>query len=199
MTASEGDGRARVLAAARALFLERGYMAVSMQEIADAAGMRKASLYYHFRDKEDLFVEVVRQEWQQLARGIAAELAKAATLEDQLYRVARFFFGAVHSDLGRLMSDCMQHTSPDVKLRMHKEIDALQVLLRGPIEQAVATGELRDIDPELAVALFISMLTGLIRQKKERWVDVIIDDSTAALIADIFLHGVAAPASAPRN
>jgi len=40
------------------LFQERGYTAVAMRDIAEAAGMRTASLYYHFPSKEELFVSV---------------------------------------------------------------------------------------------------------------------------------------------
>jgi len=50
------DGRDRILDVA--LFQERGYTAVAMRDIAEAAGMRTASLYYHFPSKEELFVSV---------------------------------------------------------------------------------------------------------------------------------------------
>jgi len=50
------DGRDRILDVAEGLFQERGYTAVAMRDIAEAAGMRTASLYYHFPSKEELFV-----------------------------------------------------------------------------------------------------------------------------------------------
>ena len=56
-------GRGRVLREARVLFTAQGYAAVSMQQIADAAAMNKATLYHHFRDKEDLFVAVMAEEF----------------------------------------------------------------------------------------------------------------------------------------
>ena len=55
MGAAEVGGRARILQVARAAFVERGYAAVSMQELAGAAGLTKAAIYYHFRDKQELF------------------------------------------------------------------------------------------------------------------------------------------------
>jgi hypothetical protein len=42
------DTRARILDAARTLFAERGYAGTSMRDLADALGMTKAALYYHF-------------------------------------------------------------------------------------------------------------------------------------------------------
>jgi TetR/AcrR family transcriptional repressor of nem operon len=41
-------------------FIERGYDAVSMRDIADAAGLTKGALYGHFRSKGQLLVEVIR-------------------------------------------------------------------------------------------------------------------------------------------
>lgn len=50
--------RARIVAAAATVFAERGYDGASIREIAQAASLTTASLYYHFTGKEDLFVAV---------------------------------------------------------------------------------------------------------------------------------------------
>ena len=59
---AESRGRMRVLREARALFTAEGFAAVSMQQIADAATINKATLYHHFRDKEALFLSVIASE-----------------------------------------------------------------------------------------------------------------------------------------
>lgn len=48
------ETRAEAQRVALALFSEQGYEATSMQQIADALGIRKASLYYHFAGKEEI-------------------------------------------------------------------------------------------------------------------------------------------------
>jgi AcrR family transcriptional regulator len=50
-----------VVRAAAHLFYERGYEATSVQDVADAAGLLKGSLYYYIRTKEDLLYAVVEQ------------------------------------------------------------------------------------------------------------------------------------------
>lgn len=55
------DGRERLLTAARALFVERGYDAVGTQEIVERAGVTKPSLYHHFGSKRGLLDAVVEQ------------------------------------------------------------------------------------------------------------------------------------------
>jgi AcrR family transcriptional regulator len=55
-TAQEAaETRKSILAAARALFAEGGYAAVSTTEVADRAGATRGALYHHFGDKADLF------------------------------------------------------------------------------------------------------------------------------------------------
>ncbi|NPV55792.1 MAG: TetR/AcrR family transcriptional regulator [Anaerolineae bacterium] len=53
------DVRDRILHAAVRLFAARGYHGVSMREIADACGISKAALYYHFQDKQALFLDIL--------------------------------------------------------------------------------------------------------------------------------------------
>ncbi len=60
---SESESRNRVLDAAYPLFVQQGYKAVSMQQIADAVSINKATLYHHFRSKDDLFLAVVHVAW----------------------------------------------------------------------------------------------------------------------------------------
>ncbi|QJR37925.1 TetR/AcrR family transcriptional regulator [Gemmatimonas groenlandica] len=55
----EGDGPSRrrlILAEATRIFLEKGFSATAMSEVAKASGIQKASLYHHFPSKEALFV-----------------------------------------------------------------------------------------------------------------------------------------------
>jgi AcrR family transcriptional regulator len=53
------DTRDRILDTALDLFIEKGYDAVSLREIAEQVGVTKAALYYHFSSKEDIFRALV--------------------------------------------------------------------------------------------------------------------------------------------
>jgi AcrR family transcriptional regulator len=193
----ESEGRERVLREAHALFLERGFAEVSMQQIADAAGMTKASLYYHFRDKEDLFAHVVQHEGKRLLSGITAELDGVESFREQLKRVALFFFKAIRSDIGRLMTDFHRHVSEDSHQRMRQAFEGGGLdpigMLRPYFERAAATGEARQVDIDFAITLFFSMVGGVCKFAEQKPAALPLGEQQAEMIVDVFLHGVGAP------
>jgi TetR/AcrR family transcriptional regulator len=52
--------RARLMAVATRLFAEKGYAATSVSEIVSAVGVTKPILYYYFKNKEDLYLQILR-------------------------------------------------------------------------------------------------------------------------------------------
>ena len=59
--------RAQLLEAARAVIREKGFHAVSMEEVASRAGMSRGAIYGNFRNREDLIFAVVETLWQPVA------------------------------------------------------------------------------------------------------------------------------------
>jgi AcrR family transcriptional regulator len=75
------DTRRRILAVALELFSTRGYAGTSIRDIAEAMGMTKASLYYHFESKEQILeavTEPIRAEMNLMLRMAAGPPRPAA-------------------------------------------------------------------------------------------------------------------------
>lgn len=66
--------RSRILTAARMAFAQLGFDSASMSRIAKQAKVDKSSLYYFFKDKEDLFASVTLDTWEQLSRSVSKNL-----------------------------------------------------------------------------------------------------------------------------
>jgi len=96
---SAGKHRA-IMDAATTVFLKKGYVGTSMDEIAEIAGVSKQTVYKHFADKDRLFAEIVlatTDDVDQVVRVLAGTLADTRDLEKDLRDVARRF-------LARLMA-----------------------------------------------------------------------------------------------
>lgn len=78
----------KIAEAARALFVQKGYKATSIEDIVDATGSSKGNIYYHFKSKEGLFIHLLNewdQEWDQKWNGKEAQFPTTA---DKLYGIA---------------------------------------------------------------------------------------------------------------
>ncbi|MGW9526142.1 TetR/AcrR family transcriptional regulator [Paenibacillus terrae] len=77
--------RGRILEAARHLFITKGYRAISMRSIGQHLGYSHGSLYYHFKEKAELFYAIVIEDFNTL-RGILLQGA-TGTPDDGLNRL----------------------------------------------------------------------------------------------------------------
>ena len=70
MVGEESGMRATIIEKAKSLFIEHGYLGLSMREIAEKVGVSKPALYYHFKDKEELFYAVLSSGLEEIGRMI---------------------------------------------------------------------------------------------------------------------------------
>ena len=71
-----GKTAEKILMAARAVFAENGYSGTHVDEIAERAGVNKATLYYQIGDKDTLYANVIHQVLGNTAQNIAEAVAK---------------------------------------------------------------------------------------------------------------------------
>jgi AcrR family transcriptional regulator len=88
----------QTLAAAHALFAERGYAAVTMEEIAAAVGVTKPLLYNYFGNKERLYIACMERAGDALIATIADAVGRTENPGDALGAGVRAFFGFLDSD-----------------------------------------------------------------------------------------------------
>ncbi|MGA7671747.1 MAG: TetR/AcrR family transcriptional regulator [Nitrolancea sp.] len=194
---AETGGRERVLIEARRLFLDRGYSEVSMQQIADAVGMTKAALYYHFRDKDDLFASVVVREMSQQRESIEREIEREDSLDRTVERIARLYFDQLSPDSLRMMTDFKSHVPESRHEEVHAELENFVTSITTLFNRAADRHEIRDIQPRMAAFLFFHTLVGyLINSVRDPQITPASDPEAAAkLVASVVLHGIAAPGS----
>ena len=91
--ARRGESREAIVAAAERLFLERGFGSVSMDELAETAGVARRTLYNQFASKEEIFREMLLRVSGQLEHAFPPGIETRGDVEDVLGLIARMILG----------------------------------------------------------------------------------------------------------
>ena len=89
------EKRNQIMAGARQVFLEHGFDAASMGDIARAAGVSKGTLYVYFQNKEDLFAALVTSECSETAERLFVLDADAPDVQTALTELGHSFIAAM--------------------------------------------------------------------------------------------------------
>jgi AcrR family transcriptional regulator len=162
------DRPREILEAAMALFVEKGFAATRLDDVAARAGLSKAAIYLYFEDKTALFQGVVRQTVGanvlavdgliKAHRGPVAPLIPAI-LEFMASRVEE----TPMASIAKLVI-AESRAFPEIGRFYLKEVIGRGVpLFEGLISRGVQSGEFRPVDPMLTVRSLIGpMLLGII-------------------------------------
>ena len=90
--------RHEILGVSVTLFAEAGYSGVSMRDIAKSVGVTPAALYYHFPDKQTLYVETVRFAMDRNEKQIEKALTTDGSPEERFMRFIKGYILLIHDD-----------------------------------------------------------------------------------------------------
>jgi AcrR family transcriptional regulator len=86
-TGAGGEARERLLSGATALFASKGYAATTVREIVERAGVTKPVLYYYFRSKEGIYLDLMREPFSEFAALVEEAVLEAGSARDRLFRL----------------------------------------------------------------------------------------------------------------
>ncbi|GAA4736333.1 TetR/AcrR family transcriptional regulator [Phytohabitans rumicis] len=116
--------RQQILAAARELFVERGYAGASIKDITERVGVTKGSLYYHFSSKEEILHALVSPLIEAL-EAFTAEVTAAGGLDADLVRRLLDLIDEHSGVLKSVFGDPSTAQSLAMRHRLPARIDAL--------------------------------------------------------------------------
>ena len=191
--------REQLLDAAERVFHKRGVGHTTLAEVADAAGLTRGAIYWHFKSKADLFEAMVAR--AELPMDAALEEMAAASQDDPLGAVRTLAVRALthlaESERTRTVFDVLflrcEYTDDlaDVQARHLEERATCLQRVQAGLEQAVAKGQLPgDLDSRLAAQGMYAFVGGLMRD----WVsDPAAYDlkRVAPQLIDVYLAGLA--------
>ena len=185
--------REEILTVAARIFSEKGYAATTVQDVADAVGVLKGSLYYYIDSKQDLLAEIV---WEVHEGG----MQRAALLSDvhvtdfraELYELVRAHVAGMLADVVkvRVFFQDFNSLSEDRRERILHARDSYDRRLRDLISRGQTDGSFRDdLDPKLVSMGLLGMMNWVYqwyRDDGERSVEEI-----AATLAELAVSSVA--------
>jgi AcrR family transcriptional regulator len=167
--------RERILAAALAVFAERGFDGASTRQIAQQAGVPQGLLGYHFGDKLGLWKATVDAAFGEIRRGLD-EAAPQPAGEGEAPEIARFrgalrahvHYVARHPEFVRLMYDEGKRRGPRMRWMVDRHVRPTQELTLSMIRRLQALGRLPgDVAPHHFVYALIGAINTLFHQTEE--------------------------------
>jgi AcrR family transcriptional regulator len=187
--------RERILSEAGPLFVQHGYDGISMREIAEACSLSKAGIYYHFKDKEDLFVALLNANLDLLIALLTQVRQDESTARGRLLRFSIGLFTQMERSqraMIRTASQEMNKLSPaaqNVFVKRYQEgfIGAITAI----VAEGVQRGEVRPLEPSLTTWVLLGMLYPFFAPSGDAHPETTFAAVEAAL--DIFFNGVLNP------
>jgi AcrR family transcriptional regulator len=185
------DPKEAVLDAAQRLINQYGYTGFSMRDLALQCGLAKATLYHHFADKHEIFVQVLHRDLRIVCDCINSAAATPGDLRTRLRRVAKAFF-ALATERGMLLLSTLRQAAgmeEEFIALMRSYRDESQRPIIQMLNEAIAAGTIRPVDPELAALSFFGMLQ-VFTTRHLLMNDLELDDQAVDFILDLTLNGL---------
>jgi TetR/AcrR family transcriptional regulator len=146
------ETRAAILAAAERHFAERGFEAARLEDIAADVGIRRAAIFYHFSDKQELYAAVLDELLGDATRVLPARGSAAQRLEAAI--TGWIDYVARRPTLARLILREAASAQPGIASPLVRAGAASIAWFRALIDEGVATGELKPLtDPHRFISL----------------------------------------------
>jgi AcrR family transcriptional regulator len=182
----------KVADASRALFVQKGYKATSIEDIVAATGSSKGNIYYHFKSKEGLFLYLIgewEREWEQKWQE-KESLYKTST--EKLYGFAEHM---VLDDLNHPLTKAAdeffrnEEKENDIEERISEMVAGHLRFNQQLIKQGIENGEFKHNNAENLAIILESLIIGLSQMsRKSNQEDVLVLYNQAI---KVFLHGIA--------
>jgi len=157
--------RDEILRRAAHVFLERGFEIASLMDIADAIGISKAGLYYHFESKQGLLAAIINYGHEILELEFEKQLAGCRSDEEALRRLIYTYALSITREddaaFASLAIEEMKSLLPTDRDQIANRKRAFLNRIRERLEGLAAAGKLRAVDITAATHTLVGMVLWL--------------------------------------
>ncbi len=180
--------RAQLLDAALAVFVESGYHAAAMDEIADRAGVSKPVLYQHFPSKLQLYLALLDSACDQILESVGAALRSTTDNEERVVATmgAYLDYVARHGGAYRLVFESDLRQDSEVEKRVRRVETVTSKAIADVVRDSTGLHEAE-------AHLIATGVVGMAQTAARVWLaheSTIPEDRAARLLADVVWRGI---------
>lgn len=190
---------AEILDAARRVFARNGFAGASVDEIAEAAGLAKGTVYSYFPSKRDLYLAALHQGIAGLMEETKRNVDAAPTTAEKIraFIATRIRYAETNRDFVAIYHAQFGPVHPASLNKQFRQVYQQQVrVLESVLEEASARGEIRPISPDTAAFVVCEVTRALNGRRLLGWSRNAADDDIEFLF-DLIWNGLAAPGGRP--
>lgn len=187
------ESRTRILNEANRLFIEQGYHRLSMRQIAENAGISKAGIYHHFKDKEALFLAVLTDCLEKLELVILEAEQTDGPVKDKISVMVHRILNLPPRQRAiiRLASQEMGHITQSSRLSFNKIYHQKFIgRMAGLLARGAEAGEFQSIEPMTMTWALLGLIYPYLYPSHADYIGTSAE--TINQLLDIFFNGVAA-------
>ncbi|MGE7615310.1 MULTISPECIES: TetR/AcrR family transcriptional regulator [unclassified Paenibacillus] len=161
---SDGEEtKKRIVLKATQLFVQKGYAAVTMNEVCVASNVSKGSLYHHFPSKDELFLYVVEEDTAQWLQAWEDKKNEIVGVQERLYALAEHYANDFQNPLIQALEEFSRSRvhPEDITKRLAHLYEAASHACRDLLKEGMDTGYFIKGDLEDYVIIVNGMLEGI--------------------------------------
>lgn len=180
-----------ILEGATRLFLTQNYQVVSMDEVAKECGVTKATVYYYYSTKADLFTATMIQMMVRIRENMDQILSTNKSLVERLLDFAEVYLHATMDiDMKNFMKDAKLSLSEEQLKELKNAEDKMYEVLEKVFYNAMHNEEIQKGNPKLAAHAFVALLS-IGNYKDENHNPILVDiDDLAKQIVSFYWNGL---------
>ncbi|EJS68064.1 TetR/AcrR family transcriptional regulator [Bacillus cereus] len=174
-----------ILEVATRLFLTQNYQIVSMDEVAKECGVTKATVYYYYSTKAELFTATMTQMMIRIRENMSQILSTNKTLKERLLDFSKVYLQAtIDIDMKNFMKDAKLSLSEEQLKELKNAEDNMYEVLEKAIDNAIHLGEIPKGNPKFAAHAFVALLSiGNFKNENHNPILANIDDLAKEIVS----------------
>jgi len=181
----------KILQTAHRLFVKQGYTATSMRQLAEQAGIGKATIYHHFPDKQAIVTALLKESsvrMDETLRLIQEQQDSRLRIQAAAMESIDFFFDS--ADLIQVVRREVADAREAMQAGLMNFFQQYMALLAEAIQCGIQQGLFRPVDPEDAARVLLTMIQGTFAMSYLSGKRPESPNQTIAAMLDVFFHGI---------